>query len=25
LKPKENKVIDFDFKIRHSKDKEINI
>jgi uncharacterized protein (TIGR02231 family) len=25
LKPKENKVIDFDYKIRHSKDKEINI
>ncbi|MBP5994460.1 MAG: DUF4139 domain-containing protein [Crocinitomicaceae bacterium] len=25
LKSKENKVIDFDYKIRHSKDKEINI
>ncbi len=25
LKPKENKVLDFDYKIRHSKDKEINI
>lgn len=25
MKPKENKVIDFDYKIRHSKDKEINI